>query len=127
MDLVRNVELKVIREVPWMVRVVDVIEGVRDLPASGEDFLTVEIKDELCDWNNGIFFIRSEDNRLHATKSSGKPIVKLSINALTALVYGTQPLEELEFQGEVVISESWARHVLQRWFPVLPLYNNVYF
>ena len=36
-------------------------------------------------------------------------------------------VEELEFQGEITITEDWARHTLQRWFPLLPLYNVVYF
>ncbi len=47
--------------------------------------------------------------------------------AISSLVYGTLPLEELEFQGEITISESWARHALERWFPPKPLYNVIYF
>lgn len=122
-----DARLSIERKAPWMVRVIDVRKAVENLPASGEDIVTLEISDPDCDWNNGVFTIQSEKNRLHMNKSSGKPVVKLSIKAFSSLVYGTLSVEELEFQGELTIAEDWARHTLQRWFPLLPIYNVVYF
>jgi predicted acetyltransferase len=122
-----DARLSIERKAPWMVRVIDVRKAVENLPATGEDIVTMEISDPDCLWNNGVFTIQSEKNCLQVNKSSGKPVVKLSIKAFSSLVYGTLSVEELEFQGEITITEDWARHTLQRWFPLLPLYNVVYF
>jgi predicted acetyltransferase len=122
-----DARLSVERKAPWMVRVIDVIKAVENLPVTGEDIVTLAISDPECSWNNGVFTIQSENNCLRITKSSSKPVVKLSIKAFSSLVYGTLSVEELEFQGEITITEDWARHTLQRWFPLLPLYNVVYF
>ena len=110
-----------------MVRVIDTIKAVEDLPATGEDIVTMEISDLECSWNNGVFTIQSEKNHLHMNKSSDKPVVKMSIKAFSSLVYGTLSIEELMFRGEIALTEDWARHTLQGWFPLLPLYNVLYF
>jgi predicted acetyltransferase len=110
-----------------MVRIVDVMKAFENLPGAGEDGVTFELSDNECPWNNGLFSLQSEKGKLHVTKSSGHPVVNTSIQALSSLLYGTLPLEELEFQRKLTINEEWARHTLQRWFPPLPLYNVVYF
>jgi predicted acetyltransferase len=123
----KDVRLKIERRANWMVRLVDVKKAVDKLPADGEDIITVEISDSDCPWNNGVFSLQSEKGRLRLTSSSGRPAIRASIQALSSLVYGTQSLEENEFQGRISISEEWVRHTLQRWFPPLPLYNVLYF
>ncbi len=123
----KDVRLKVERKTTWMVRLVDAKKAIDKLPGEGEDAITLEISDPDCPWNNGIFSIQSEKGKLRLTKSSGHPVVKTSIQALSSLVYGTQLVDELEYQGTISISEDWARHTLQRWFPPLPLYNVLYF
>ncbi len=123
----KDAHLKVERKTPWMVRIVDVIRAFEKLPGMGEDVLTLGVTDADCPWNNGVFSLASEKGSLQISKSSGHPVVKASIEALSSLVYGTQSLEELEFEGQLTIAEKWARHALQRWFPPLPLYNVVYF
>ncbi len=122
-----DIDLLVRRRNNWMVRVIDAPKAVNGLPALGEDMIILELSDPLCSWNNGVFLLQSNHNKLKMTKSTGKPTVKASIKAFSSLVYGILPLEELEFQGELKISESWARHALKRWFPPLPLYNVVIF
>jgi len=123
----KDVRLKIERKANWMVRLVDVKKAVDKLPADGEDIIALEITDSECPWNNGLFTLQSEKGHLRLTKSSGHSVVKASIQALSSLVYGTQPLDEIEYQGKILISEEWARHTLQRWFPPLPLYNVLYF
>jgi predicted acetyltransferase len=123
----KDVRIKIERKTPWMVRIVDAKNAIKNLPGAGEDVITLDLSDTDCPWNNGIFSLQSEKGRLQLTKSSGHPVVKSSIQALSSLVYGTQPLEELEFQNQISVAEKWARHALQRWFPPLPLYNVVYF
>lgn len=124
----KDAQLKVNQaRTPWMVRIIDAKNAVQNLPGAGDDTVTIELTDANCPWNNGIFSLQSEKGRLRLTKSSGHPVVTATIQALSALVYGTHPIEELEFQAELSITEEWARHALQRWFPPLPLYNVVYF
>ena len=123
----KDVRLKVERKTPWMVRIVDVIKAIENLPGEGEDVITLEITDPDCPWNNGIFSLQSQKGKLSLMKSSGHPTVKASIQALSSLIYGTQPIEELEYHGLISISEKWARHTLQRWFSPLSLYNVLYF
>jgi predicted acetyltransferase len=123
----RDTRLKVERKTSWMVRIVDVIKAFEKLPGVGEDIITLEVTDADCPWNNGVFSLASEKGSLQLTKSSGHPVVKTSVEALSSLVYGTQPLEELEFEGKLTITEEWARNTLQRWFPPRSLYNVVYF
>ncbi len=123
----KDARLKIERKTPWMVRIIDAKNAIQNLPGLGEDIVTLEITDPNCPWNNGTYSLQSEKGRLHLTKSSGHPEVKATIQALSALVYGTQLVEELEFQEELSVTEEWARHTLQRWFPPLHLYNVVYF
>lgn len=120
-------KISIERKAPWMVRVIDTITAVEDLPATGEDIVTMEISDLECSWNNGVFTIQSEKNHLHMNKSSDKPVVKMSIKAFSSLVYGTLSVEELMFRREIALTDDWAQHTLQRWFPLLPLYNVLYF
>jgi len=122
-----DARISIERKAPWMVRVIDAIKAVEDLPATGEDIVTMEISDPECSWNNGVFTIQSEKNHLHMNKSSDKPVVKMSIKAFSSLVYGTLSVEELVFRREIALTDDWAQHTLQRWFPLLPLYNVLYF
>ncbi|MFX1576724.1 MAG: enhanced intracellular survival protein Eis [Promethearchaeota archaeon] len=123
----KDTRLKVERKTTWMVRIIDAKKAIEDLPGAGEDIISVELSDSDCPWNNGVFSLQSEKGRLRLTESSGHSVVKSSIQAFSSLLYGTQSLEELEFQGNITVSEKWARHILQRWFPPLSLYNVVYF
>ncbi len=122
-----DTRIKTERKTPWMVRVVDARKAIQNLPGEGDDTVILELTDGDCPWNNGVFSLQSKGNRLRLTKSSGQPLVKTSIQGFSALAYGTQPVEELEFQGELAISEEKTRHTLRRWFPTLPIYNVLYF
>ncbi len=123
----KDATLKVKRFNPWMVRIIDVERALSSLPGVGEDELRLQVIDELCEWNNHVFALRSENDTLQVQRASGTSSADLSIKALSALVYGTLPVEELEYQGLLKIKEEWVRHTLNRWFPTLPLFNPVYF
>ena len=122
-----DTRLKIERKTPWMVRIIDTIKAVENLPAQGADTIILELTDDDCPWNNGVFSLQSKGDRLRLAKSSEQPTVKASIQAFSALVYGTQPVEELVFQGTLTISEDHVRKILQRWFPPHPIYNVLYF
>jgi predicted acetyltransferase len=122
-----DTRLKVERKTPWMVRIIDARGALENLPSAGDDTITIELADRDCPWNAGVFALQCRSGKLRLKKGSGKPAVKASIEGLTALVYGTQPLEELEFHNQLSIAEESARNALKRWFPPLPLYNVLYF
>jgi predicted acetyltransferase len=122
-----NVRLSVTRKTPWMVRLIDVTKAVDNLPGGIEGEIVVELSDADCPWNNRLFLIRSEQNRLQMTKTSKKAAVKASIEAFSSLVFGAVDIAELEFQGGIAIYKEEVRPILQNWFPPIPLYNVVYF
>ncbi len=119
------IEIK--RHMPWMVRVIDVEQALKDLPAKGEDEFRIRITDKMCEWNNQIFVLRSEKDLLQVRPASGNPSAVITIKGLSALVYGSQSLEELEYLGLLQIKEEWVKHALQRWFTQLPIYSTIYF
>jgi predicted acetyltransferase len=123
----KDITLQVKRFNPWMVRVLDVETALSGLPGEGEDELRIQVIDGMCEWNNHIFALRSENDILQVQRTSGTSGADISINALSALVYGTLPVEELEYHGFLQIKEEWVRHTLNRWFPTLPIFNPVYF
>ena len=112
---------------PWMVRVIDVEQALTGLPAKGEDEFRIRVTDKMCEWNNQIFALRSKNESLQAHQASGNPAATITIKGLSALVYGTQSIEELEHLNLLQIKEEWVKHTLQRWFTQLPIYSTVYF
>lgn len=119
------IEIK--RYMPWMVRVIDVEQALTGLPAKGEDEFRIRVTDKMCEWNNQIFALRSKNESLQAHQASGNPAATMTIKGLSALVYGTQSIEELEHLNLLQIKEEWVKHTLQRWFTQLPIYSTVYF
>lgn len=75
---------------PWMIRVVDVEAAIADLPASKQEKVTLAISEQFCEWNNGMFTIQNEDNRLrafrHKSQSATLSEVKATIEGISALV-----------------------------------------
>ena len=123
---------------PWMIRVVDVEAAIADLPASKKEKVTVAISDQFCEWNNSMFTIQNEDNRLrafrHQSQSATHPEVKATIEGISALVYGIISLEEIEYRQWLEFSDEVTEErklnikiAIQEWFPVLPIYNPIGF
>ena len=123
---------------PWMIRVVDVEAAIADLPASKKEKVTVAISDQFCEWNNSMFTIQNEDNRLrafrHQSQSATHPEVKATIEGISALVYGIISLEEIEYRQWLEFSHEVTEErklnikiAIQEWFPVLPIYNPIGF
>lgn len=106
-----------------MARIVDVDRCLSDIPAPREGCITVEVKDQFCDWNNGTYELVSDGAILHVMRPASKEHdAKLSIEGLTALVYGTGSIDSL-------MSLGWLRggklEVLESWFPpMLPWFTE---
>jgi len=108
---------------PWVCRVVDVEAALDGLPAVGTAELTFELSDEHCDWNNGIYTLKADKSKLSIHRSMNNPDVKMVIEGISALVYGTLPVEEIEYKGWLEFFDKQAKQILQRWFPPMPVYS----
>lgn len=112
----------------WMARIIDVVEAINDIRVNLEDEITIEIKDESCEWNNGIYRIQTVNNKLKTMKCYGiQPNVKMDIKGLTALLYGVYNTEELKFNGWISELDGDCEKVLNEWFPKKVFYNPYYF
>ncbi|MFX1563326.1 MAG: enhanced intracellular survival protein Eis [Promethearchaeota archaeon] len=112
---------------PWMVRVIDVKNAIMDIPSSGTAEISIQVSDPYCKWNNDLFTIQSKDGRLKVHKGSGNPDAKMTIEGISALVYGTLSVEELEFKGWLELSDTKTGIKLQQWFPVIPIHNAFHY
>ncbi|AFY69202.1 GCN5-related N-acetyltransferase [Thalassoporum mexicanum PCC 7367] len=118
---------------PYMVRVIDVVGAIANLPASMAGKLTIEVSDQFCDWNQGIYQIWADQGRLRCDrlakdiKDIAAADVIASIEGISALVYGTLPIKALEHKGWVRINNPAVRDLITAWFPAIPLYNTVRF
>ncbi len=112
---------------PWMVRVMDVATALRDLPAGAPGEIRVGVVDEQCDWNNGVYTLRSEGGRLRAEKIGAEAGIRMDIKALSALAYGTLAPDELERRGWLAGGDDASRELLAEWFPERVLFNTLDF
>ena len=79
-----------------MGRVLDIAK-IGGLQAGSGSF-TARISDPLCPWNEGIWKFSSMDGKLQVEPHTA-PDCELSIQALTALVFGTHDPENFAFRG----------------------------
>jgi predicted acetyltransferase len=115
----------------YMVRVVDVEAAIADLPAHLEGKVTIAITDPLCDWNNRTLTIYNQDGKL-TTKRIAQPIKAqpdaiATIQGISALVYGTLNIAEIEYRNWLTISNPQVRSTLTNWFPTMPIYSTFRF
>ncbi len=111
----------------YMVRVVDVEKAIADLPALLEGKVTIAITDPFCDWNNDTFTIFSLDGKLTAKRTQAQPDEIATIQAMSALVYGTLNIEEIEYRNWLTISNPQVSAILSSWFPPMPIYSTFRF
>jgi predicted acetyltransferase len=147
-DIDGSVHLEPMRR-PWMVRLIDIpgaIDGLPD-PAGEAGACIVGVTDPQCDGNTGSYRIASDGQQLRCERAEGwgAPAheadtqsdveLNLSIGTLSALIYGTQPPEEI-FEGGAGAGageaggaakggfQTRAQASLARWFPERPLWND---
>jgi predicted acetyltransferase len=109
--------------VPPMGRVVT-LPSLNGLPC-GEGAITVQVMDQNCDWNNGTWQLSGEDGQLQITRSD-VPECELSIQGLSALVYGSPDPEEFTLRGWGN-PDAKQQAMLQILFPrALPYLHTIY-
>jgi predicted acetyltransferase len=89
----------------WL-RVVDVrsaLEG-RGFAADGE--ITLEIRDELCSWNEGRWSVVARDGRAEVSRSEREADLALDVSTLGAAYLGAFTFAQLQRAGRVAAASS---------------------
>jgi len=115
-----------IRGIPWMVRVLDPVAAVAGLPGAGKGEVAFQLADEWIPSNNAAFSVGSDGGTLYGSRG-GKPVFRLDVRGLSALVYGTIPLSEVIYRGWAEGVPPTAAACLESWFPTRVLFNTFYF
>lgn len=96
-----------------MGRVVD-IKQLSGIDVGNGD-ITLQINDPQCAWNNGIFRFSSVDGKLQIEPAQS-PDATLTINGLSALIYGTHDLNDFQWRGWGTLSTEHIQ-ILSKMFP----------
>ena len=107
----------------WMVRVVDVVDALTGLPTNQTGSTVISVSDDYCPWNRGNYKVSGLDGALAVKRTTQAAHVDLSIEGVSALAYGTVPLDEVEHRGWATCNRTADRQLLDAWFPSLPLHN----
>ena len=99
----------------YMARVIDVEKAIEGLPSSIEGEVCLSVQDKHCDWNNHVYRVYQEDSKLHAEiVDDCEPDTLVTIEGLTALVYGSAQVDTLVCFGWI---EGPVPPILSQWFP----------
>ncbi|MBN1550864.1 GNAT family N-acetyltransferase [bacterium] len=125
-DTQTSFEIK-LKAQPWMVRLIDVISAISDIPVSCGGSVVFSLEDAFCPWNNGSYRIRETGGILNIERCSKLTQNRFTIKGLSALVYGTLSMGEIIHRRWADAPDRNDRNILTQWFPVLPVYSTFYF
>lgn len=86
-----------------MGRVLD-IRRLEGIPV-GDGTITLDVDDPFCNWNTGTFTLSAVDGALNVTGGSDADC-KLTIQGLSALVYGSHDLHDFQWRGWGTLSSD---------------------
>jgi predicted acetyltransferase len=110
---------------PYMVRVIDIEGAVNNLPTKRDGIIHIQIDDPNCSWNTGIFTLESQNYILNIKRNPHvNPDLKCRIEGISALIYGTLSLPELEYRNWLEIINEEGRSLIESWFSTSFLYNT---
>jgi|694.fasta_scaffold108924_3 predicted acetyltransferase len=134
-------QLKSTITAPWMVRVIDIVEALNGLSiglsTNGEPSnfgFTFSLSDPHCIWNEGVFGVsvseKKEDRGKLTVKRYGIgdfPNLAIDFRAtivgISALVYGTQGINELLAQQWITDIKPEVSEQIETYFPPCLIYN----
>ncbi len=101
-----------------MARIVDLmqLEGMQ----VGEGQISLNIHDPQASWNSGVFTFGSENGKL-TIEQGGSPTGKISIHALSAIIYGCADPYDFPFKGWGNLSNDSISQIMSL-FPPLPAF-----
>lgn len=87
--------------------------------ATGPGAFVARISDDFCPWNEGVFRFESVEGALNVTPG-GDPDCDLTIQGLSALIYGTHPPDSFVYRGWGDPSPATQAAMLAMFPPALP-------
>ena len=87
-----------VRDGVW-IRVVDAAAALRQRTYAEPGALTIEVRDALCQWNNGCFRLEGDPEGAVCTAAAGSPDITLEVSALASAYLGTISLTSLHGAG----------------------------
>ncbi len=111
----------------WMVRIIDPVAALADIPVDGEGSVTFALTDQYCSWNNGVYRLTSRAGRLQMERVEESTGNRMNIQGLTALLYGTLPTVELIARDWIHTTGDDVDVCLDTWFPVRPIFSTFMF
>jgi predicted acetyltransferase len=103
-----------------MVRIVNVERVFEEIKVPSVDFgnINIEVIDPMCEWNNGILKLYEDNGKLHSNFYPDETVdAKISIEGLSALLYGTLSIDEIEYFGWIKNITEEERDILGLWLP----------
>jgi len=122
---------------PWMVRVIDIVEALNGLSINCESStfaFTFSLSDPHCIWNEGVFGVSVSEKKENLGKLTVKRYgigdfpdlaidFRATIAGISALVYGTQAIEELVYRQWITDIKPEVRQQLEGYFKPCLIYN----
>lgn len=68
----------------------------------------IEVKDSFLDWNNGIYRMSWSKGNVEVERTSKAADISCSIQAMTQLITGFAPIEELIFRNDIEIHKNYS-------------------
>ena len=87
-----------VRDGVW-IRVVDAAAALRQRTYAEPGAITIEVRDALCQWNNGCFRLEGDPEGAVCTVAAGSPDITLEVSALASAYLGTISLTSLHGAG----------------------------
>lgn len=113
---------------PWMVRIVDLVPALDGTHVGyPEGSLRIGVDDQQCDWNNGTYLFEASGGVLHVQpQHDSEPDVRLSIEQLTALLYGLRPAFRHR-RAPGPLPDTAVHSLLTGWFSSKTIRNDWFF
>ncbi len=105
--------LKVKANIVTMARIIDIEKSMRGFQVKGAGEVIVEVRDPDLDWNNGSFQLRNKDGTLECERVDSDATARISIEGLTAILYGTLGMDSLRRMAWL---EGETPELLSEWF-----------
>ena len=108
---------RTVRDGVWL-RVVDARAALEQRTYAGTERLTLEVRDGLCEWNNGRFELEGSGEGASCRDTNGSPDVTIEVSALASAYLGTVSFTTLAGTGLADEHTPGALHRAERMFGV---------
>ncbi|MHA1561277.1 MAG: GNAT family N-acetyltransferase [Promethearchaeota archaeon] len=103
-----------------MFRIINVEKCLQDLPLSRSGEIQIQVEDPDCKWNEKVYSLKEVEGKLKISSMDSTPTtckIQLTIKGLSALIYGTLPIEEIQYFRWISGANSEELKLFQDWFP----------